>query len=64
MNFPKGSTVVVCKDGPLYAAKYHWCIANFGLDTDRWFVDSDLHYDPEFVFSREEDALLFILRWT
>lgn len=36
-----------------------WCRETFGVADDRWFR----HFDT-FYFSRQEDAMVFILNWT
>jgi len=44
---------------------YKWCVKTFGDDHDRrWYMDHQLYYDPEFIFLDEQDAVLFMLRWT
>lgn len=40
-------------------AVWGWCRETFGEADDRWFR----HFDT-FYFSRQEDAMLFILQWT
>lgn len=44
---------------------YKWCVEAFGDDNDlSWYMDHQPYMDPEFVFERDEDAALFMLRWS
>lgn len=41
-----------------------WCVETFDHDNDlRWYVDYQPLLVPEFVFQRDDDAALFMLRW-
>lgn len=54
----------VCVSNDNFHEAYKWCIATFGHDHDQsWYMDQQLYYDPEFIFVKDEDAALFMLRW-
>lgn len=47
-----------------YQDAYNWCVDTFSDDNDfSWYVDYQLYLDPEFVFTQDSDAELFLLRW-
>lgn len=55
----------VCVSNDNFHEAYKWCIATFGHDNDQsWYIDHQLYYDPEFIFVNDEDAALFMLRWS
>ena len=39
-----------------------WCIKQFGNDRTRWQTQATLGY-MDFMFDRENDAALFIMKW-
>ena len=39
-----------------------WCVQNFGNDYQRWKTQATMGY-MDFMFEREEDASLFIMKW-
>lgn len=49
-----------------YPAAYDWCLRTFEpatVDGRTWYVDYQPLMDPEFVFQRDSEAELFMLRW-
>lgn len=50
-----------------YAEAYEWCVRTFEpatIEKRRWYVDVQPLLYPEFVFERDQDAALFIMRWS
>jgi len=39
-----------------------WCVRQFGDGRSRWQSQATIHY-MDFMFEREEDAALFIMKW-
>lgn len=50
-----------------YKDAYEWCVRTFEpatIEKRQWYVDFQPLLTPEFVFERDEDAALFMLRWS
>jgi hypothetical protein len=39
-----------------------WCVKQFGNDRNRWQTQATLGY-MDFMFDKEQDAALFIMKW-
>lgn len=56
------ATVKIDRWDTLHKKVCNWCLDNFGIDSrDNWYCN--LHGDS-FFFTKQEDMLLFVLRWT